>query len=338
MTVLPRRSAREPIPGWTKSWSMLPSPPITMTTSAPAVSTMATALSAAAWATSKAPAARPSRRAWELGVNSSSTRTPFFSNRPFAWPAKIGRFWTPGKTRTRSGTGSAARAGPAARAAATRAAASVARRSRGRMASASGPRACRGVQLAGPGERAGRRPVPGAGHDQGLGREAGQDLVPGLGHQDLLLDPRRRPAVRGRPEILQREDHARLERHRVLERHQPAHDRLLPDREPDAVAVLEAEARLLVGEAELLGPRPGGHDVGRRDAGLDHRDGDVQQLPAALVGVHHGVGGAAHREGAVVAGAVAHVGVEDVEVGGVPRAQHPVGEDVGVGVAALAGD
>ena len=42
----------------------------------------------------------------------------------------------------------------------------------------------------------------------------------------------------------------------MVERDQPAEDRLLPDRQADAVPVLQGERGLLVGEAELLGAWP----------------------------------------------------------------------------------
>ena len=48
--------------------------------------------------------------------------------------------------------------------------------------------------------------------------------------------------------------------------------------------------------------------------------------------------GAADVEGAVVAGAVAHEALQDVEEGLVARAHHAVGEIVRVRIAALAGD
>ena len=75
-----------------------------------------------------------------------------------------------------------------------------------------------------------------------------------------------------------------------------------------------------------------------RDAGADLRDRRVEDVAAALVGVDERRRRAADRERAVVAGAVAHVGVEDVEVGRVAGTQHAVGVDVRVRRAALAGD
>src|SRR4029078_3658364 len=51
-----------------------------------------------------------------------------------------------------------------------------------------------------------------------------------------------------------------------------------------------------------------------------------------------GRAGAAHGEREVVAGAVPHVAVQDVEVGGIAGPQHPVAVDVRVGIGALAGD
>jgi hypothetical protein len=96
------------------------------------------------------------------------------------------------------------------------------------------------------------------------------------------------------------------------------------------VAVLEGEGGGLVGEAELLCAGPDLHDVGGRGAGPDEGDGLVHVLPAADVCVALGAGGAADGEGAVVAGAVAEVAVQDVEEGGVAGADQAVAVDVRV--------
>src|SRR5579884_1624405 len=189
---------------------------------------------------------------------------------------------------------------------------------------------------------AGQRPGDGVlaagGHEQLLGREARDHLAPVLRDDELLLDPRRRPAVRRGPEHLEGEDHALLDRLRIVEGDEAREDRLLPDRETDAVSVLERERGLLVREAELLRPREHLDDLGGRHARPDHRDRLVEVVAAARVGIDERARRRADRERAVVARAVAVVGVEDVEVRGVARAQHPVGEDVRVRRAALARD
>ena len=71
----------------------------------------------------------------------------------------------------------------------------------------------------------------------------------------------------------------------MLERDEAAEDRLLPDREADAVAELEGESSLLIGEAELLGPRPDRHHLVGRHPGTDQADGGIQEVAAALVGI-----------------------------------------------------
>src|SRR3954466_12805623 len=115
----------------------------------------------------------------------------------------------------------------------------------------------------------------------------------------------------------------------IVERDEPREDRLLPDREPDAVPVLEREGGLLVREAELLGLREAlADDLRRRHARLDHRDRAVEDVAAALVRVDERARRGADGERPVVAGAIAVVRVEDVEVRGVAGPQHPVGEDV----------
>ena len=101
-------------------------------------------------------------------------------------------------------------------------------------------------------------------------------------------------------------------------------------------ALLQRERGLLVGEAELLGPGPHLHHVGGGDAGPDQADGGVQVVAAAPVGVHLRRRRAADHKGAVVAGAIAHVAVQDVEEGGIPRSHETVAVHVRVGGAALA--
>src|SRR4051794_36000178 len=125
-------------------------------------------------------------------------------------------------------------------------------------------------------ERAADGVVRLAGDDEVLRREARDHLAAVLRDDELLLDARSRPAVARRPERLEREDHALADLLGVLDRDEPAEDRLLPDRQPDAVAELEGERRLLVGEAELLGLGPDLDDLARRGARADARDRGVE--------------------------------------------------------------
>src|SRR5256885_6142759 len=89
------------------------SPPVTMRTCFLAVSTMATALSTAAWTTSKRPAARPSRWAVEFSVKESSSVTPRLAKIPLATPACRGSALAFGKLLTRTIAGSAVAAADA---------------------------------------------------------------------------------------------------------------------------------------------------------------------------------------------------------------------------------
>src|SRR5438309_2350795 len=89
------------------------SPPVTIRTCFFAVSTMATALSTAAWTTSKRPAARPSRWAVEFSVKESSSVTPRLAKIPFATPACRGSALAFGKLLTRTVAGSAVAAADA---------------------------------------------------------------------------------------------------------------------------------------------------------------------------------------------------------------------------------
>ena len=155
---------------------------------------------------------------------------------------------------------------------------------------------------------------------------------------DLLLDPGRRAAVGGGAVGLEREEHALLDLDRVVERVQAADDRSLVQADADAVSELEPERVHLVLEAELRRLGPHGRDLIGADPGLHEVDRGVHPLARAGERVALRLRGAADDERAVVAGPVAVVHVDDVEVRLVARADQPVREDVRVRAAALARD
>lgn len=108
--------------------------------------------------------------------------------------------------------------------------------------------------------------------------------------------------------------------------------------EADAVAVLQGEGGLLVGEAELLGLGPHLDDVGRRRSRANQGDGPVHVLASPLIGVVLCRARGADGEGAVVAGAVALVAVQNIEERRVARTDKAVREDVRMRRAALPRD
>ena len=122
-------------------------------------------------------------------------------------------------------------------------------------------------------------------HQQLLGREARDHFVAGFGDHDFFLDARRAPAVLRGPESFEREHHAGLDLVGMFQRNQPADHRLLPDRQADAVAELQREGRFFIGEAELLRLGPHRGDFAGGAARTDQRDGRIQIIAAALVGV-----------------------------------------------------
>src|SRR3954470_12550095 len=128
-------------------------------------------------------------------------------------------------------------------------------------------------------------PVAGARDEELLRREAGQEAHTVRRDVNLLLDACGGVLVVGGPVRLDREDHPFLDLGRMLERVVPAHQRLLPHRETHAVAVLEAERRLLAREAEVLGGREVLDDVRRAGAGTDLRYRSVHVVAGALVRV-----------------------------------------------------
>ncbi len=179
----------------------------------------------------------------------------------------------------------------------------------------------------------------GAARDEQLvGREAGDHVAAGRGHDHLFLDPRRRAPVRRSAVGLEREDHPFLELDGVLERMDARDHRGLVEPDADAVSELETEAGLLVREAELLGGRPDLRDLVRRHAGPHERDRGVEPFAALLVRVELRMADAADVERAVVARAVPHERMDDVEERLVARPQEPVGEDVRMRVATVARD
>src|SRR5579871_866807 len=140
------------------------------------------------------------------------------------------------------------------------------------------------------GQRTLDRVVMSAGDHQLFGRELGDDFVAGWRHDDFFFDARGAPAVLRRPERFEREDHARLKRVRMIQRNQAADHWLFPDRQADAVAVLQSEGGLFVREAELLRLRPNRGNFGGGAAGANQLDGGIEVIAAALVSVNQGVG------------------------------------------------
>src|SRR5207342_2656518 len=104
----------------------------------------------------------------------------------------------------------------------------------------------------------------------------------------------------------------------------------------EAVPELQPEARLLVGETELLRRRPDARDLIRRGAGMHEVDRFVEPLAALLVRIDLRTRHAAHIERPVIARPVAHERVDDVEEGLIAGPKETVRKDVGVRVAAVA--
>src|SRR6266481_1310915 len=86
---------------------------------------------------------------------------------------------------------------------------------------------------------------------------------------------------------------------------------LLPNGQAYAVSILQREGCFFIGEAKLLSFGPHGSNLRGRSAWLHQRDRGVEVIAAAFVGVDHGVRGIADGEAAVIAGAIAHVGMQN---------------------------
>src|SRR5579862_2874542 len=108
----------------------------------------------------------------------------------------------------------------------------------------------------------------------------------GFRDDDFFLDARRAPSVRRRPESFEREHHARLQFVRMVERYKAADNRLFPDREANAVAVLQGERRFFIWESEFLRLRPERRDLSGVATRPDQLDRSIEVFAAALVGVN----------------------------------------------------
>src|SRR2546423_10586900 len=171
--------------------------------------------------------------------------------------------------------------------------------------------------------------------DELFGGEEGDHLVPHRCHHDFLLDARGGMAIVGRAVGLEREYHAFLQLNRVLQRVESADYRPLVECESEPVAELQPERFHLTVEAEVLRLWPGfGDEIGGQSR-LDHVDPGIDPLASLLVGVALALRRPAHVEGPVVAGAVAVVGLGDVEEWLVTRADQAIRKDVRMRAAAL---
>ena len=104
------------------------------------------------------------------------------------------------------------------------------------------------------------------------------------------------------------------------------------------MAILQGETGFFIRETKFLGLGPHGGNFGGRAAGAHEFDRSIKIFAAALVGVVHGMRGIADCETTVVAGAISHVGMKNVVIDGIAGTKDAIGEDVGMGVTALAGD
>ena len=102
--------------------------------------------------------------------------------------------------------------------------------------------------------------------------------------------------------------------------------------------ICSANAASSSGKPNSVRLRPHRRDFRGRTAGTNQLDRRVEIVAASLVGIDQRVRRRADREAPVVAGAIAHVRVQDVVVHRIARAQHAIREHVRVRAAALARD
>src|SRR5438309_5008732 len=158
------------------------------------------------------------------------------------------------------------------------------------------------------------------------------------GEDHFFLDARGRDAVGRRAIGLHREHHAGLELDRFAQGREARDERALVQPEAQAMAEVEAEGVHLAGEADLLCLRHGERNLVGRHARLQQLDRPIHPFARLAIGGALRRGGAADVERAVVARAVAHERLDDVEERLISRADQPIGEVVRMRRAALAGD
>src|ERR1700704_2406799 len=164
-----------------------------------------------------------------------------------------------------------------------------------------------------------------------------RDDLRALGRENhFFLDARGGDAVARGAVGFDREHHARLQLDRLLERSEPRDQRPLMQSEPQPVAEVETKSLHLARKADFLRLRERARDLVARHPGLEELDRLV--YPFARSSVRGALRGrrAPDVESAVVAGAVAHERLDDIEEGLVARADEAVGEVVRVRRAALA--
>ncbi len=104
------------------------------------------------------------------------------------------------------------------------------------------------------------------------------------------------------------------------------------------MTVLQCKSGFFVGEAEFLRFRPHGSNLSRGATRAHEFNGRVEILATPFIRIVHRVRGVPDGETAVIAGAVSHVGMENVVIHGISGPEDAVRENVGVRIAALAGD
>src|SRR5882757_4041724 len=180
------------------------------------------------------------------------------------------------------------------------------------------------------------RSIP-IGYRQFLRGKQCDDFATPVGDDQFLLDARSGAAIRGGAVSLERKHHALFDLEGVIERDQARDNRPLVERDAEAVAELQREGFHFIGKAELLGARKHGRDFVGPDARPDLGDPCIHPFARLGVGILLRIACLSHCEGAVVAGAIAHVGLDDVEEGLIAGTDDAVGKIVGVRAAALAG-
>src|ERR1700678_2043868 len=158
----------------------------------------------------------------------------------------------------------------------------------------------------------------------------------GFGDDNFFFNPRGAPPIGRWPESFECKHHARFDLARVLQRNQAADHRLLPDGKANSVTILQRKCRFFVGKPELLRLGPDRSYFGCGSPRTYEFNRRIEILAASLVSVVHGMRSVSDGEAAVVASAIAHVGVKNVVINRIAGAQYAIGENMGMRIAALA--
>src|SRR5512147_2664560 len=102
------------------------------------------------------------------------------------------------------------------------------------------------------------------------------------------------------------------------------------------MTILQSKGGLFVRKAKLLCFGPDRNDIGCSHTGFDQADSMVKVVAAPLIRIDLGLGCATDHKCPVVAGAIPHITVQDVEIGWIARSENTIRKHMGMWAASFA--